>query len=250
MLLPFKSAITRTIATQFINGQYACPKTFDFRGITFALLKAYELSERVAVFNFYGLDTSTGDGLLLSISVAYNTGSDLYDAKAQLYCADTFGDDPELVWTADGMYADQFYDYPEFIKYDDPKRKPEPKADPEQAAAVARRPLLGRPRASMGGKGGGQDRAAESSARRSRVCRRRSGARAVELARHLAERRRRSPGSFPRESPERRRGRLDHLVHPPRGKERRWVAAATHTERPAWETTPERLVALPRSDRW
>jgi hypothetical protein len=130
MLLPFKSAITRTTATQFLNGRYAWPKTFDFRGITFALLKAYELSELVAVFNFYGLDTSTGEGVLLSLSVAYNTTWDLYDVRAHLHCADTFGDDPELVWTADGMYADQFCDYPEFINYEDPKRKPEPKADP------------------------------------------------------------------------------------------------------------------------
>ena len=130
LLSSFPSRIALLTASQFLNGRYACPKTFDFRGITFALIKAYQLNDTTAVFNFYGLDNSTGVGHLLSISVAYNIGTDLYDAKAKLYCADTFGDDPEVVWTAEGMYCDQFADYPEFIKYEDPKRAPEPKEDP------------------------------------------------------------------------------------------------------------------------
>lgn len=129
LLSSFPSHISFLTATQFLNGRYACPKTFDFRGITFALIKSYELNETTAVFNFYGLDNSTGVGHLLSISVAYNKGTDLYDAKAKLYCADTFGDDPELVWTSDEMYCDQFVDFPEFIKYEDRGRKPEPKTE-------------------------------------------------------------------------------------------------------------------------
>lgn len=133
--MQFSTAITRTIYSLFTNGRNACPKAFDFRGMKFEIVGSYELNEKTVVFNYNGRDAETGTGYLLSISVAYDSGSysnlgtALYDAKVKLYCAATFGDDPEVITELNGIYAEQFCDYPEFIKHEDPKRAPEPKED-------------------------------------------------------------------------------------------------------------------------